>query len=425
MWISESERQLAQLNNARAQDLDKRYPSLNKNNPLHQRIINGGSIEDPTTSAKHNILSAKQISEGLSRNKLTDEELERINSLDLSDITENDWQLIEKYNAYVMYKNAGDRARYEAEVEAAKQSGPISSYQPTEEYTEEDYVPVDKLVYPSLEADNGELHDLFGGSVSPHDIKDSNFLFTDDGVIPLSEEGSRLLRNYTIQEGRPANFMFGLEGDSTETIAGQMVPKFTKFGKEEPELPRGVVRGIPEGEDPSNYISIGIMDSEPMQNADGSLSYGQLKGDPYLYIKVLDRPREEIVRERPAGDPVPIYPTMPEEPEYLDIISVDGFHSEPEVDPPPTEDQNLRAIQTYPHKDPILKEETEDNVIVQDEEVKKPKDPLFGANLMANIAKGLEGWNLQGVNIPVPSYDQQRYQSGELGLAVQNLYRGR
>ena len=383
---------------------------------------------------KNNILSAKQIADGLKRNQLTPDELKRIADMDVSSsMNIADLRLLAKYNAYVLYKNASLRSQYEAEVDVVKESGPISSYQPTETYEEEGFLSPTETAAPYVAADTGELYNIFEGKSDLNNINDATFVFTDEGVLPLSEEGERLLKNYSIKEGGPLNVMFNLEGDSEEYYGRNKFPVFTKYGTDpEPELPKGVVRGIPEGENKEDYISVGVMRAEPKQLANGMTEYAQLQGDPYLYIKRLDRQPQIIQRERPVGDPVPIYPSMPEEPEYLKTIDIPEQERTPvtndsrKPEPPEPEiipETDRRPVHPEP-PDPILKEDTEDDLVVQKDHIDKPKDPLFTENLLANIAKGLEGWNLEGANIPVPSYDQPRYASGELGLAIQNFYRG-
>lgn len=356
-------------------------------------------------------MNARDISQGLRNSKLTEEENARIEEIkdNPSLATADDTVLIEKYNNYVKYYNAESKRQYEAQVGVAQESGPASMFQRTEEYTEVGPIPPGEFVPPFLASETGALYDIFQGPTDPGAIgKDSTFLFTDDGVIPLSEEGQRLLQRYSIGSGTGLNVMFGLEGDETMIVNGTQMPIFHRKPGEELELPPGVVKGIPDGADKDNYISVG-----KVQNLDGSVG----RGDPFLYVKIGEPATGEKTLTRNVGDPVPVYPSMPFEPEYIDTIDVPVENVEVPGRDPEGGDE--------PQEDPTYGYSGEPNPPDVREEEEKEKDPLFTANLLANIAHGLGNIDMSGVNIPVPTYDQPRYGGMELGPAVQNLYRGR
>ena len=396
------------------------------NSPSFYYINVGGNryrVAAPGSAANYeynpnNILSATQIEDGLKRNKLTQEEMQRVQQIEITpDMSAADRELIEKYNNYALYRNAQMRSRYEAEANVQASNGPIGSEQPIKTITEERLADID-YARPVVAAGRGELYNFFNGKTSLDNTSQQTFLFTDEGIIPLSEGAQKLVQQYAGVDGQPSDFFFGVEGDreAYETVGnGRLanVPIFNQYPGKDSSLPRGAVIGIPEGEDPKSYIPIGRIASEQ-----GRMG----KGDQYVYVKVLDRPSTTVNRAVPNGDPVPIYPSMPEEPNYLEVIELPTPSEEAMITEkvnPTIEEQSSNKL---PSNDPIQKEKVEGNLVVQEDSIpEKNVDPLFGSNLLANIAKGLQGWNLQGANIGVPSYDQPRYSSPESGPAVQNL----
>lgn len=368
---------------------------------------------------KNNILSQSQIANGLKKNQLSPEELQRLGEIDpTGNLSLADRELVAKYNNYVLYKNASLRSQWEAQVNVASSQGPIAGYQPSVPIQKERPIDYSELLDRYSQDGDVEIYDLFGGKTNGDNVSSQSFIFTDEGIVPLSEDAAKTIGRYTVKDGQPSEFLFNVEGDREEygPVGGGRyahMPVFVQYPGHQPELPKGAVVGIPEGEDRSNYVAIGTVENE--QGSAGN-------GDQYVYVKVLDRPTEVYEESEPQGPPLAVYPSIPEEPDYLEMIELPEQEEVQPIEKQIVEEQVNPA--SLPSNDPIQKEEVKDNLVVQEDHIpKKVKDPLFGANLVANIAEGLKAWNLEGIKIGVPSYDQQRYASGELGPAVQNLFR--
>lgn len=280
--------------------------------------------------------------------------------------------------------------------------------------------PAGEFAPPYLAAGTGQLYNLFEGKLEGKgaEFKD-NFLFTDEGVIPLSAEAQRIAERYAVGQDDRANFMFNLQGDSSWNYGGTDVPIFERWPGKELKLPPGVVQGIPEGEDPGDYISVG------KTQAEGGAVLP--KGDPYLYVKLLPAPTRPVavpeqviqqavvVEEEEEEEPIatPVVKRRPPKPEEIWEYVVDDPYQGEDA-PPGIYDSDYDSFQDNP-----VSAETERN------KPERYKDPLFGPNLLASIAAGLSDVDLSGASYGLPRYDQGVYASRQLGPSVQNLFRGR
>jgi len=338
------------------------------------------------------------IEELIISTNLTPEEIRRIEEIDRNNVSEEDYRLIEKYNANKIYINKLRLQDYNKALEQAKGEGPIT-YTPTEVFEETFTKSADEIALPYLNADTGEIYDIFTGKkVETTDLKGNDYLFTDEGAIPLTDDAVAL-----IEEFKNRDYAF------TDAL---QPTQYRGSEDSEPVLPRGATVGIPEGEDPADYLPIGDY------NYDGAQLRGPGGyGDGKVYVKILDRPTDTRIERRVTGDPVTVYPSMPEEPTMEELLSIGGLNSG-EVNY--TEDLS----QSEPGSD---YDSYTDQLATTTEETPATKqgEPVDWGGVLKAFADSLTPINMQGIQINIPNFRSPGYESPTIGPALQNYFRGK
>lgn len=285
----------------------------------------------------------------------------------------------------------------------------------------------------------GQIYNFLGGRVEEGEaLQGYNYIFTSEGLIPLSIEAETAAKQHASAPKLGAMPLFEMQGEDGAFTAAYTRPIFSRGIDEEIELPPGVSQGVPEGENPDDYVLVGRI-----KGGDWSLDSRHTQ---LLYAKLLrpGPPPEAVVHQPDIRPRVVEEPEEPEEPEVLAPIVPPTLPLEPEPEVPrvleypdeerapgtPREELDRSFLTDVPERTiyhpeedrpPITVEEVYDKVVDKPQE----RDPLFVPNLLASIGDALGDVNLSGVSYQVPRYDQQQYASRQLGPAVQNLFRGR
>ena len=158
--------------------------------------------------------------------------------------------------------------------------------------------------------------------------------------------------------------------------------------------------GIPDGEDKTNYINIGKIETEGVVGR---------QGDTFVYIKVLERPTGTWVDYEEDQVRV-VYPSMPDPPERFTPIGA----------PRP-----IRGAEIIEDTTPEPDTPTPEPMVVGEEPAPEKKKREWGdiGDMLGPLAAGLMDARIEGINIGVPTFGQPVYESGQLGPAVQNLFR--
>jgi hypothetical protein len=351
------------------------------------RLIPEDRIRGPNPTIEELIISTN----------LTPEEIKRIEEIDFNNVNEEDYRLIEKYNANKIYINKLRLQDYNQALEKAKGEGPIT-YTPTEVFEETFTKSASDIAMPYLDEETGEIYDIFtGNKIEGADLKGNDYLFTNDGVIPLTDDAVTLISEFK-------------ERDYAFTDALQPT-QYRGSEDSQPVLPRGATIGIPEGEDPSNYLAIGDY------NYNGAQLRGQDSyGDGKVYVKVLDRPTDTRIERRETGQPVTIYPSMPEEPAMDALLPIKGLN-DGQID----YSEDLSKTEYGSDYDSYSGEEP----IVKNEETPATREPIDWGNVLKAFASSLTPVNMQGIQINIPNYRSPQYASPAIGPALQNYFRGK
>lgn len=365
----------------------------------------------------------EQMAALVTQYELRPHEVDRILELGDSPQTPNDAALIKKYNTWVEYKNQFNIMERDARIQALERGEDVPGV--TQSQASSGFLSRSDVqsLYPNSRFATAVASDALHKQMSedthffnPYP-EDGWFAMTPSGALGVGEGSLSTIEDrigviYAEPEAaKGVGVPFGaaddvsFASDRRGQVTGRTGTGNVLKGGVNIDIANNIYRSddiIPMGskflgpeDDPSNYVQIGFGDV-----------FGEMTP---VVIPVRGRAiRTEAEYEVP---PNPTYDPIP-----LAAPRGNGEDAPPEI-----YESDYDAFEEGPDK---LKGKTRDTTPGSTPS-DAPKDPLFVPNLLANIAKGLSAFNLQGVNIPIPDYKQPRYQSDAIGPAVQNLFRGR
>lgn len=365
-----------------------------------------------------NLTKLQEMATLVTQYELREEEMDRIRELDDRPQTAADAELIKKYNTWTAYYNEFNRMNREAMIQSAERGddGAIEG----DGFLTRDQV---RELYPNANFATVKASDALHKQLSEDTFyynpypEDGWFALTETGALGVGEGSVATVQDRigtvyaSPEEAKGVSVPFGLADDVTyhSDRRGAVTGRTNAGGVLKGGINTDVANNIYRHND---IIPMGAKFLGPEDDTSNVVQIGFSEVFGIMTPVVMPvRGRAISVEE---GYEVPTTPTV--DPIGLEIRGYD------EDAPPEIYDSDYDSFEEGdPDKTKGETRETEPGSTPTD----RVKDPLFAANLLANIGKGLEGWNLEGVNIPIPSYEQPRYQSGQIGPAVQNLFRGR
>jgi len=342
---------------------------------------------------------------------LSDVEKRRIEELRAGAPQQNaDARLIEKYNTWTAYQNLyNEKAREQIVQELSKQD--TTRRYLTEEEARALYPNSKKAHIMGSEQLLGQYNQINNGYAYPLP-EDGWVLKTNTGLLGIGEDAldaaakrrGKIFNTpeeamaLTVPYGYADQYAYHTSQDGTigRRDEGTAVPGFNRpvgqnIYKYDDVLDPSVQIGLREGDNPEDFIQVGFAETRPGQDLVPAVV--RLRGSAINDIKQA----EEL-------PPIQTYEPMGFEPQPVDK----GYNVLPVIPMPENHPQ-----------DPVVEED-----VVEDDKQKDKISDTDKAILMNQLANGLKTWNLQGVNIGVPRFDQPRYASPTLGPAVRNLFRG-